>query len=433
MSELNAQNSEKDNEINNSDNNSNVEIIRKRKNNNNNMDSSMPKHYKNNYYGILDIENDKQCDQELLKQFEKHVKEKNEKTQKLNSAIAALDEVQRANKNISTTNNSTVVNITKNDNKKIPPINIVDIETKQLIDFLKKALKIEEFKIKEFRNKKSLFLNNLDDFLRVKAYLEKTKTNFFTFTPKGMKTKTYLLKGLDANISTEDILNELCKHQSDELQFIKVSPFSTKKSAEKGYSLPIFLVQVTPNSNVNQLKNIKAIFHRCVRWEQIRRPEITQCRNCQGFFHSAANCYLQPKCVKCNVAHEKGKCPTSDVPAGEKEKLYCVVCNKYGHPASYKGCEKYKELQDNLRAKKKILVNNRTSNNFNTFTNPETSFANVLRGNNVTNKPNDTFNNTFLVELKNMMINLSSQMANLQKQINLQTSRIDTIFSMVGV
>lgn len=181
-------------------------------------------------------------------------------------------------------------------------------------------------------------MDNLNDFLRVKAYLEKTKTNFYTFTPKDLKTKSYLLKGLEGNISTEEILNELCKFQSDNLKFIKVSQFTTKKSLERGYSLPIFLVQISPDSSVYQLKNIKALLHRCIKWEQMRRPEIPQCRNCQGFFHSAANCFLQTKCVKCNSNHEKGKCPVNDVPTEEKNKLYCVVCNKYGHPVSYKGC-----------------------------------------------------------------------------------------------
>lgn len=76
-------------------------------------------------------------------------------------------------------------------------------------------------------------MDNLNDFLRVKAYLEKTKTNFYTFTPKDLKTKSYLLKGLEGNISTEEILNELCKFQSDNLKFIKVSQFTQKIFRER--------------------------------------------------------------------------------------------------------------------------------------------------------------------------------------------------------
>lgn len=438
MSEQNAQCSE--NNVNINTNNS-IESNGKRKKQS--MDSQIAKHSKNNnnsnYYYLLDIENDKQCNRDLLNKFQHHVKETKEKSQKLNSAIAAMDEMNRISKNNQTSNpieTSTVVNRANNNNKKVPPLNIIDIETKELIEFLKNGLKINDFKIKEFRNKKSLYLNSLDDFLRVRAYLEKTKTNFYTFTPKGIKTKTYLLKGLDANISPDEILNELNKFKEEDLQFVKVSNFSTKKSIEKGYNLSMFLVQITPDTNINKLKRINALFYRCVKWEQIRRPDIPQCRNCQGFFHSAANCFLPSRCVKCDKTHEKGKCETTTVSLEEKEKLFCVLCSKYGHPASYKGCEKYKELQEKFKAKKKIKMDYRT-NNINYLPNSGTTFANVLKGNNnpnvnISNQNLDT-NNSFLIELKNMMLNLNNQIASLQKQIQLQATRIDTIFSMINV
>lgn len=428
---------------NNNDVTSNVNINdTKRKRHNDNMDLPTAKLHKNNYYAVLDTDNDVHCDQLLLKQFEKHVQENKLKSKKINTTSVTTNNLPNTTNNNSTqqvknnssqqVNSNTVVNNEKN-KKKVPPINIVDIETKQLIEFLEKGLKI-----KEFRYKKSLFMNSLEDFLRVKAYLEKTKAKFFTFTPKGIKTKTYLLKGLDNTIDINEILEELCSFQEEDLEFIKVSKFITKpkKNAEGNVPmLPIYLVQITPDSNVHKLKNIKALFHRFVKWEQVRRPEIPQCRNCQGFFHSASNCFLPSKCVKCNNEHEKGKCTISIVPAEERDKLYCVLCNKYGHPASYKGCEKYKQLQQKLIAKKKLLTDNRT-NNMNTFTNPETSFASALRGNtnnNNNNNLNNQLNSSLIQELKNMMLNLNNQMASLQKQIQLQASRIDTIFSMLDV
>lgn len=51
-----------------------------------------------------------------------------------------------------------MVNNEQNKNKKVPPKNIIDIETKN-------GLKIKDLKIKELRNKKSLFMNTLHDFL----------------------------------------------------------------------------------------------------------------------------------------------------------------------------------------------------------------------------------------------------------------------------
>lgn len=414
------------------ENDNNVKTERKRKNDNMN-DNESAKHLKNNYYSVLDCEKDEQCDRELLKKFEKYINNKNNK--EIPQCSHSATETTNKNSSKILTDN-TVINLEKCKTKKIPPINIVDIDTKQLIEFIKHGLKINEFNVKEFRNKKSLFMNSLHDFHRVKAYLEKTNTKFFTFTPKDLKIKTYLLKGIDANIDPDEILFELLKFESDELKFIKVSKFSTKSSIEKGIKLPMFLVQVTAESHISKLKNIKTLLHRIVKWEQVRRPEIPQCRNCQDFFHSAANCYLPRRCVKCNNNHERGKCPIEKVE--DKEKLFCVLCNKYGHPASYKGCEKYKELKNKINNKRKdILVNK--SYNTNVFTNPEASFAKVVKGNNsqdinrTNNNSDNTNTNSLLQEIKNFMININTQMVNLQKQLNLQVSRIDTIFSMLEV
>lgn len=398
---------------------------------------------RSNYYALLDIENDTQCDKELLKQFERHVQECKNKTTNVNSEQS----INKPTKNNQTTesnknNNKTFINENNNNNlstnkpKKIPPINIIDIDTKDLIEFIKNGLKIKEFQIKEFRDKKCLFLNSLEDFVRVKAYLEKTKANFFTFTPKGIKTKSILLKGLNADIDTQLIYEELCKHEDTDLKFLKISQFSTRKSIKENYSIPMFIVQVSADSNINKLKKIKTLLHLCITWEQLRRPEITQCRNCQGFFHSAANCFLPAKCVKCNKDHKRGKCTMEAVAAEDKDKLFCVLCNKFGHPASYRGCEIYKKLQQKLRDRRQKIVENKINKN-NININQTSSYADVTKGNGTLQVENNNLNNTlpttFMNELKAMIMNLTNQMVNLQKQLQLQTSRIDTIFSMIGV
>lgn len=254
-----------------------------------------------NYYSILDLEKDTQRDDNVIKDFEKHVKEFKESEQH-NKATNVNQNKPKIIEN--------VTNIQNNNNvqTKIPPINIIDIETKKLIQFIKNGLMINEFKIKQFRDKKSLFMNNLKDYMKVKAYLEKVNAKFFTFTPKGQKTKTYLLKGLNADTNVDEVLNALNVHQNEDLQFLKVSRFSTKLSVKNGYILPIFLVQISADSKVNKLKQIRTLLHHVIQWDQIKNQEISQCRNCQGFFHSAANCYLKSQCVKCGKDHEKAKC-----------------------------------------------------------------------------------------------------------------------------
>ena len=95
----------------------------------------------------------------------------------------------------------------------------------------------------------------MTDYARVIDYLEKTKMKFFTFTRKELKTKTYLLKGLSPDTGPVTVFEELCKFEKLNPKFIKVSPFATKKSIKENYELPIFLVQISSDSKVNEHKN----------------------------------------------------------------------------------------------------------------------------------------------------------------------------------
>lgn len=401
-----------------------------RKRQSNNMDEGVdPKVMRSNRFAALECEDD--CDREVLLSFAEHVSGyKNNKIDSPNEGdqnkTTKTPQIQNNNRQ----SNGSVPHNKENNNKKIPPINIFDTDTKQLINFLKNGLKIVDFQIKQFRSKKALYLNSLNDHIRVKTYLEKTKSNFVTFTPKSLKNKTFLLKGLEADSNPTDLLNELRIHESDDLKFIKVGQFTTKKSVSDGYKLPIFIVQISPESDINKLKSIRSVDYRIVTWEHLKRPEITQCRNCQGFNHSSSNCFLPHKCVKCNNSHEKGKCETKDVP---KENLYCVLCKSFGHPASYKGCQVYKDLQQKLRNKKEnIKEAQNNSHMYKNYTNQNITFSKVLRNNEhlpVNNIPT----NSFLLEIKNMMSNLSSQLINMQQQLQMQSAQIETIFSMLGV
>lgn len=241
----------------------------------------------------------------------------------------------------------------------------------------------------------------------------------------------YLLKGLSAVIDTNEILLNLRKYENNSLKFIKVSKFTTKKSINNGYPLNIFLVQVSGESNFNELRAITGILHRCIHWEPLRKPEIPQCRRCQSFFHSASNCFLPPRCVKCDKSHDLGKCSMANVLETEREKLYCVLCNTYGHPASYRGCKIYKELQEKIRAKRQALPTNKNNRSYN-LVNPNLSFANVLQNSATQNVDSNNPINLTLKELNNTMSNLSNQILYLQKQLQMQASRINTLFSLIS-
>ena len=199
---------------------------------------------------------------------------------------------------------------------------------------------MNNFIVKKINNNKhNLYTNNINDFKQAKEQLEVANTKFYSFTPKEEKEKSFLLKGLDNNENVNEIFNEVTKHNNDNLKFVKVSRFTTLKSKKENKILPIYLVQLSANSQTNLLHKIKCLNHQTIWWEKLKKRDSIQCKKCQRFGHTASNCKLDYRCVKCEKNHQPGECeipPITEV--DDKSKLYCVTCQKYGHPASYRGC-----------------------------------------------------------------------------------------------
>ncbi|GFS79064.1 uncharacterized protein TNCV_1194381 [Trichonephila clavipes] len=63
---------------------------------------------------------------------------------------------------------------------------------------------------------------------------------------------------------------------------------------------------------------------------------ITQCYSCNRFHHTAENCHITPRCLKCGDAHQTRDCEIERV-----EKPFCINCETYGHMANYSGCPKF--------------------------------------------------------------------------------------------
>lgn len=198
MYELNAQNSKspeitiitRDNE-------------RKRKNPTM-SEKTQNKHAKSNYYALLDVDDDFECDQESLSKFAEHLHSQvNTKTNEIksNSNISSpIEQSPSAGTSKNYANGANPQNKANNDQnkrEKIPPINIYNVDPNELISFIKNGLKIDDFKIKDLNHKTkriTLYLNTLFNYTRVKNHLQKTNTNFYTYTPKCLKKKYSSLK-----------------------------------------------------------------------------------------------------------------------------------------------------------------------------------------------------------------------------------------------
>lgn len=127
------------------------------------------------------------------------------------------------------------------------------------------------------------------------------------------------------------------------------------KSRKTGLAIPIYLINVLPCPNFEDIYNITEVLCLNVTVERFKGANIVkQCYSCQGFGHASEICGFTPKCVKCAQAHLTINCPNKE----NKMTPLCVNC-KGPHVASYRGCPRN---PINIKRAKASQTNNK--NNF---------------------------------------------------------------------
>ncbi|CAK9816292.1 Nucleic-acid-binding protein from transposon X-element [Anthophora plagiata] len=247
---------------------------------------------------------------------------------------------------------------------KPPPINILYQDPKETVQLISHSSSQGNFHIKRIsKTKHVLQLNTLEDFQKAKR--------------------------LPESFSEQEIMGELQSRANNELRFEKITRFKTAKSVREGRTLPIYLLQISADSDLKNLNNIKYINHHIIKWEKLKKKGDAQCRRCQRFGHSAINCNLNYRCVKCKDQHEPGNCVRGkDAIEQMNSKPFCVNCNTEGHPASYRGCPKFTEYKENLQIQKnKNKINTPTIIANPAFIKPGLSYANTLKGTDMDTHP----------------------------------------------
>jgi len=173
-----------------------------------------------------------------------------------------------------------------------PPINILYQDPRDTTKLLKMNIKdIKDFYIKRVNSGKHILqIDTVENFKQVIELLIKCNSKFYTYTDKSEKFITLLLKGLDSAYQEDKILEELRSLNISDVKFTKVLRFTTNKSKNDNKILPIFIIQITPESKINNLKKVKYLFHQVIRWEKLMRRDTIQCKKCQRIGHAAANC-----------------------------------------------------------------------------------------------------------------------------------------------
>lgn len=285
-----------------------------------------------------------------------------------------VEEPQYKNTNPSTSVQGKSSQARSKKDSKIPPIKIFGQSAKQISNKLE-ALQITKFSMKKISKTHILHAEQLADFQKIRQSLKDENAQHFSYTPAEIKNKTFILRGLDGDEEPTEILDALNALNTTSVQFVSVKKLNTKQPNS------LFMVQASASSVEANLTKINKLNHVIIKWEKLQRKDVLQCRRCQRLGHTASNCGMQYRCVKCNSPHDPGQCK---LPAGvqhENHEVFCISCNEFGHPASYHGCPQIVRFKQNIATKKQ--ANQRVALEkvqlYNNFTLPNVSFRDALQ------------------------------------------------------
>lgn len=219
---------------------------------------------------------------------------------------------------------------------KPPPLFIDKVSNIQpLYDMLNNTA-ADQYEIKILRGEQvKIQPKTTEAYTKIYKELKKRDTEFYTYKPKEERSFRVVLKNIHPSTDTNEI-----KVAIEELNH-KVTNIWNIKDRKTKTPVPLHYIDLKPSQNNKNIYNVKRLLHCCVVFEPPRpKREIPQCSNCQRYGHTRRFCHRQPRCVKCAGAHSTLDCARKE----RSDHVRCILCEG-NHPANYKGCSVYKELQ----------------------------------------------------------------------------------------
>ncbi|GFV65791.1 uncharacterized protein TNCV_651141 [Trichonephila clavipes] len=209
-----------------------------------------------------------------------------------------------------------------------------------------------------------LIINDIEEYHALTNFLEEDKDfEFFSLKPKPIKPIKIVIKGLPIFTKTHEIQSDL---EEEGFTIENVSQLISKKTKT---TLPFFQVTLLRNANNKKIFDLKTVGYMQVKIEGYLIRGITQCFNCNNFFHTAENCHLKPRCLKCGKEHPTRQCPIKE----RQENPFCINYQEYGHSVCYTKCPKFPKPKKGMP-----LTTNKT---FESNVRREgVSFANIVSG-----------------------------------------------------
>ncbi|GBP83852.1 Nucleic-acid-binding protein from transposon X-element [Eumeta japonica] len=173
-----------------------------------------------------------------------------------------------------------------------------------------------------------IITNTIEDFRKLNSYLIKSNIPFHTFALEEERKIKAVIKGVPIEIETEAVKEDL-KRQGYSVTAVH------RMHRRDGTALGLAILE-----RCDQARDIfKNLYNVCglsgIKAEApYQRGMPGQCHRCQLYGHAAANCYAQPRCVKCLVPHWTRDCDRNKESGGEPS---CCNCGQ-NHTANYGGC-----------------------------------------------------------------------------------------------
>ncbi|CAG4981216.1 unnamed protein product [Colias eurytheme] len=166
--------------------------------------------------------------------------------------------------------------------------------------------------------------------------LELRNTEFFTYKPKNERGFKVVLKKMHPSADPEDI-----KEALEDIGHTSTNIWNIKQKVTKK-PLPLFIIELKTKPNNKHIYEVKTLMNCIVSFEPPRpKRELPQCAKCQQYGHTKTYCRRSPKCIKCAGDHLSSDCLRKT----RSDSVKCVLCDG-NHPANYKGCKIYRELQN---------------------------------------------------------------------------------------
>lgn len=310
-----------------------------------------------NSFEVLDMDTanstEKKCNRVITRQSEGAVPKHRNNDESIDKSTNQSTKTSSANGNRS---DKSAMNgqSPKTKSKPPPPIMAYNLDTKKCIDELKITLGHDKFGLVRLNsNCTKVVTHSLADYKKTCDLMQQGQAEHFTFTPKEEQKIGLLLKGMDRSYDETDIK---CALESSNLKINVCKIFKFGKQNEK--APPMWLIQFEPGCDIKSVLETGYLLNQKVSFERLRGGHILQCRRCQRFGHSATNCRLKFRCMKCTVNHDPGECLNvlNDDETNPSPPAACVNCGQVGHPANFRGCPKYaaiiKARQDEFKKRR---------------------------------------------------------------------------------